>query len=82
MSETVLVALIVAVPPTLTAFLAFLRAGHVAAQTREIADKAEIIHVAVNSNLAAVKADLVIANQRIGDLVKANEALMKELGVK
>ena len=53
---TIFVALFVAIPPTILAW--------------NNNAKADAIHVLVNSNLTAVKADLAVANQRIDDLIK------------
>ena len=75
MSDAVLIALIVAVPPTIAAVAAW-RQGKANGQKADaLTVKAEEIHVLTNSNLSTVKADLAKANTRIESL----EALVTKL---
>lgn len=62
MTEAVQIACVVAVPPTLVAIAGLI-------QSMRNGKKSDQIHVLVNSNLTAVKADLDLANQRIAGLM-------------
>jgi hypothetical protein len=75
MSDVVVVALIVAIPPTIAALLAWSESKRTTAKADVIVAKADEIHTLTNSNLAAVKADLAMANSRIVSL----EALVSKL---
>lgn len=68
---TVALAMLVAVPPTIAAVATLFVAMRQEKKTDEI-------HVLVNSNLTAVKADLAIANERIESLTKLIEALQED----
>ncbi len=63
MTDSILIAIIVALPPTLTALAAF-------KQGIKISKKTDEIHELTNSNLTSIKAELAIANQEIADLKK------------
>jgi hypothetical protein len=75
MSDTVLIALIVAAAPTIAALGAWRESQKTTAKTEVVIAKADEIHTLTNSNLAAVKADLALANARILSL----EALVSKL---
>lgn len=57
----IVVTVIAAIPPTLAAFLTLREVGKV--------------HILVNSQMTSVKADLVIANERIAGLMRKIEVL-------
>ena len=61
MLQSITVAIIAALPPTIMAYVAW----------RQLAIKSEQIHVLVNSNLTKVKADLSRAVKEIAALKKA-----------
>ena len=71
MSELVTVALIAAAAPTITALAAWHQARQVRKKTDLLVTKADAIHELTNSNLTAVKAELVVAQQVIDDLRRA-----------
>ena len=66
MLETVILALITAIPPTIVALATFY-------QVRVVSSKTDGVHVLVNSNLAQVKADLAIAKEQIVRLTQLLE---------
>ncbi len=69
MSESMVVAFIAAIPPTLMALASLLK-------SQENGRKSDQIHVLVNSNLTNVKQELADANKRIVQLQKTVEALL------
>jgi len=73
-SDAVLIGLIAAAPATVAAFAAW-RNGRKADTT---AGKIAEIHVLTNSNLTTVKADLALANLRIGELQRLVASLVAE----
>jgi len=64
---TIILALIAIIPAT-TAALVGIRNGK---KVDNVSKKADDIHILVNSNLSQVKADLILANQRIKVLEEA-----------
>lgn len=67
-SEPVLIATIISVPAMITGigtFVVGIRNGH---KADDLTKKAQEIHILVNSNLAEVKADLALANDRVQKL--------------
>jgi hypothetical protein len=100
MTESTLAVIIAAVAPTLTGIgtlIATLRNGrvviaskentdHIVQQTEAVTKKTDEIHILVNSNLAAVKADLALANQRVqkletmlATLIGGKESITKDI---
>jgi hypothetical protein len=78
MITTIMLAMIVAVPPTLGAIANYVVAKDQTKKVDETLIKTDQIHVLVNSNLTAVKADLAIANDRIASLTKLLEKLQED----
>jgi hypothetical protein len=72
-SDLVLAGLIAAGPPTLAAVLVYIK-------TNAVEKKTDKIHDLTNSNLTAVKTELVAANSRIDELNKLIVALIGQLG--
>lgn len=70
MTDTALIALIGIVPTTIAAITAAVVSIRNGRKADKLATKTEEIHVLTNSNLAAVKAELKSANDRIVGLEK------------
>lgn len=66
--QTFVVALVVALPPTLAAMAGLIQSRLNAAKSDTIIEKANEIHVLTNSNLTAVKAALAEAQEKIESL--------------
>jgi len=79
MTETTVVAIAIAaiasIAPTIASLAAFRQGQANGVKTDALTVKAEEIHMLTNSNLSAVKADLLLANKRI----EALETLLVQL---
>jgi len=82
MSDPVQLALITAVPPTLAALAALIVGIRNTHKATAIITKADEIHTLTNSNLTAVKADLVAASERIKSLEQLVASMAAQRGAR
>lgn len=67
MTDTVQIAVVACLPPTIASVAAVIVAAR---KANVIIEKADTIHTLVNSQLTAVKTDLVLALERVAKLEK------------